>query len=563
MTHDINTDVLIVGGGPSGLMLAIELGCRGIDCVVLEEDPGAPQLPKANATSSRTMEHYRRRGFSDQVRAIGLPAGHAQDVSYHTTLVREELARFHIPSSDKAAKQGSSGDFGDYGRNAWPTPELPHRVQQMYVEPVLAKKASTYPSVQVKFGLRATAIHESADSVSAEIEDTVNGGTLKATARYMIGCDGPRSVVRQTMGIAYSGHSEKRDFFGGQMVSLYFRSKTLYHVIGKPKAWQYWVFNPKKRGLLVAVNGVDTFVAQLQLKDGETIPDLDLEKALVEVVGKPFEHEVIAATPWSAGHALVADHFKRGRLIIAGDAAHLFTPTGGMGYNTSVDDAVNLGWKLAAVIHGWAPESLLDTYEAERHSMAQRNTAFARSMADSIQNIKVSPEVDIAGSGGDEARAALGKQLAAHVASEFNIPGLQLGVRYQSPIVAEESATPPPDHPNTYVASTYPGARAPHVRIGEQSLLDLFGRDFTLLVTNGAEISNWAKAAEVSGIPLAILRREDAHVRDQYGDGLVLIRPDHHIAWRGTVSGDAANILAHAVGRGIKAAEAQPALTSA
>ena len=546
MTHDITTDVLIVGGGPSGLMLAIELGCRGIACVVLEEDTGPPQLPKANATSARTMEHYRRRGFADQIRALGLPADHAQDVTYHTRLVSDELARFQIPSRDQAAAQNS---FGDYGQNAWPTPELPHRAQQMYIEPILAAQAASYPSVQVKFGLRASALSDAADGVTAEITDTTSGQSITATAAYVIGCDGPRSLVRHAMHVGYSGQgAEKREFFGGQMVSVYFRSSDLYAVINKPKAWQYWIVNAKQRGLLVAVNGVDTFVALVQLKDGQSPADLDADKVLLDIVGAPFTYDIIARTPWSAGFALVADRFRIGRLMVAGDAAHLFTPTGGMGYNTSVDDAVNLGWKLAAVLQGWAPPSLLDTYEAERQPMALRNTAFARSMADSVGRIKVSPEIEDETPAGEAARAALGKALALHVAREFNIPGLQLGVRYESAIVAREDGAAPLDEPNVYVPSTYPGARAPHVRMGKASLLDHFGRDFTLLSTGNANTTAWEAAAARLGLPMIVLPVDDAEVRQLYGDDLVLIRPDHHIAWRGAVSAEPGVVLARAIG---------------
>ena len=546
MSEHIQTDVLISGGGPSGLMLAIELGCRGIACVVLEEDLGPPTLPKANATSARTMEHYRRRGFSNKIRALGLPDGHAQDVAYVTSLVGKELARFKIPSKDKA---GSQDSFGDYTQAAWPTPELPHRGQQMYIEPILAQEAASYPSVSVRFGMRATAFTESSSGVTAEVLDVATGKTIKAIARYAVGCDGPRSLVRQTMGVAYSGQGgQKRDFFGGQMVSIYFSSPDLYEVIGKPKAWQYWAMRPGSRGLMVAINGIDTFAGLAQLKDGQTLADLDADKILRDVVGAPFTYDIIALTPWTAGFALVADHFQKGRMMVVGDAAHLFTPTGGMGYNTSVDDAVNLGWKLAAVIHGWASPELLATYESERKPMALRNTAFAGRMADSIGSIAVPAVIDDEGDQGDGARAALGKALASHVANEFNIPGLQLGVRYQSPIVAIESSPAPPDEPNVYVPSTYPGARAPHVRIGDGSLLDYFGRDFTLLTVGKADTSEWEQAAAHMGLPMTVLRMDDASVRKLYDTEMVLIRPDHHIAWRGAGTANPSTVLRRAAG---------------
>ena len=546
MTQNITTDILIVGGGPAGLMLAIELGCRGVACVVLEEDLGAPQLPKANATSARTMEHYRRRGFADQIRALGLPQGHAQDVTYHTRLAGPELARFQIPSADKAAAQNS---FGDYGQHGWPTPELPHRAQQMYIEPILAAKAASYPSVNIQFGLRATALQETASGVTADITNTASDTTLTAQARYVIGCDGPRSLVRHTMGVGYSGQgSEKRAFFGGQMVSVYFRADTLYDVINKPKAWQYWAINPQQRGLLVAVNGIDTFVLLVQLKDGQTAQDLNARQVLFDVVGAPFAYDIMALTPWSAGHALVADRFNVGRLFVAGDAAHLFTPTGGMGYNTSVDDAVNLGWKLAAVVQGWAPPELLQSYEAERKPMAERNTAFARSMADSIGRIAIPPMIEAPGDAGDAVRTAMGLALSAHVVNEFNIPGLQLGVRYQSSIVASEDSPAPEDQPNAYIPSSYPGARAPHVPVGSASLLDHFSRDFTLLAPPKADTAAWEAAALSLGLPMAVLRSDQADVAALYAAEMVLVRPDHHIAWRGAASSDAAHVLARAIG---------------
>lgn len=541
------TQVAIIGGGPSGLMLAIELGCRGVPCVVLEERTGPPLLPKANATSSRTMEHYRRRGFAQQVRALGLPATHPQDVVYCTRLAGPELARFRIPS---AAQAQAGISFGDYGEDAWPTPELPHRAQQMYIEPVLKAQAEAYPGVTLRFGARAEQVVDEGDGVSVVFTDLATGRRETLAAAYAVGCDGPRSLVRQAMGVGYSGHgTEQRDFLGGQMVSIYFTAPDLYAVLGKPKAWQYWAVNPQQRGLLCAINGIDSFVLIVQLGQGLQLSDMQPEAVLAAAVGKPFAHQVIALTPWNAGYALVADRFRSGRLFIAGDAAHLFTPTGGMGYNTSVDDVVNLGWKLAAAAQGTGGEGLLDSYETERRPIAQRNTTFARSMADSIGRMSVTPAIEEDGAHGEQSRRALGQALAEHVAREFNIPGLQLGLRYaDSPIVAREHTPPPPDEPNRYVPSGYPGARAPHVATAEGSLLDSFGRDFTLLCFDEAPTADWEREALARGLNLKLLRWHHAEARALYGADRVLVRPDHHVAWRGDADAPAADVLALATG---------------
>ena len=234
---------------------------------------------------------------------------------------------------------------------------------------------------------------------------------------------------------------------------------------------------------------------------------------------------------------------------MAGDAAHLFTPTGGMGYNTSIDDAVNLGWKLAAVVQGWAPESLLDTYEAERRPIALRNTTFAGSMADSIGHIPVTPLVEASGAEADAARERLGQALAAHVASEFNIPGLQLGVRYSSAIVADEDGPP---HARRSESATYhpaiPVRARRTVRTAGGSLLDRFGRDFTLLLLEPSPSQGWEDVAARLRIPLTVVRTDDPQARILYGAAAVLVRPDHHIAWRGDAAADATAVLAGAIG---------------
>ncbi len=542
-----HTDVAIIGGGPAGLMLAIELGCRGVPCVLLEEDADCPALPKANATSARTMEHYRRRGFAHLIRALGLPPEHAQDVVYTTHIAGPELTRFRIPSAAQAAQQAS---FGDYGALTWPTPELPHRAQQMLIEPILKAQAQSYPSVTARFACRAVSVLDPGDRVQLEYVDAA-GLQHQLQATYAVGCDGPRSMVRQAMGVRYAGEGgARRDFFGGQMVSIYFRAAGLAAAIGKPAAWQYWALNPRQRALLCSIDGAGSHVLMIQLPPEAPVADVDVARVFANAIGAPFDYEVLAITPWTAGHALVAERFAQGRLFLAGDAAHLFTPTGGMGYNTSVDDVVNLGWKLALVCGGCASASLLDSYEAERRPIAQRNTDFARRMADSIGRMVVPAHIDEASVAGEQARQDLAPRLAQHVASEFNIPGLQLGLSYAgSPIVASEPGAAPPDDPNHYLPHARPGARAPHVALGDASWLDRFGRDFTLLVLDdGLATQAWADQAARRGLWLHILRCDDAAVRALYAAPLVLIRPDHHIAWRGGADEDADAVLALATG---------------
>ena len=539
------TDVAIVGGGPAGLMLAIELGVRGIACTVFDENDGPPKLPKANATSARTMEHFRRRGFAHAIRAQGLPSDHPQDVVYTTRLASYELARFRIPSSGEAATRAS---FGDYREAAWPTPELPHRVQQMYVERVLRGEVARYASVTCRYGERVDAVSEDPDGVTLESHDVASGVTATSRARYMVGCDGPRSLVRSAMGASYGGEGGvRREFMGGNMATLFFRSRAFMTVLRKPRAWMYWSVNAEQRSIAVAVDGRELFGLAIQLRPEQSLDDLDVDRVFAAAVGAPFHYELIARTPWSAGLALVADRFARGRLLIAGDAAHLFTPTGGMGYNTSIDDAVNLGWKLGAVIDGTAPRSLLDTYDAERRPIAIRNTRFAARMADSIGRMPVSATIDEATDEGSAERATLGNALASHVAAEFNIPGLQLGVRYVSSILAEDGSTPPTDEPDRYEPSGYPGARAPHALVDGRPLFDRFGRDFTLLITDDDEASHWPRIAGERRLKLDVVRVRDPDIRELYGGDRILIRPDHHVAWRGS-DAPPDQVLARALG---------------
>src|SRR5215510_9268726 len=269
------------------------------------------------------------------------------------------------------------------------------------------------------------------------------------------------------------------------MFALHIRSPHLYEVIPYPRAWMYWAVNPQRRALMPSINGRDEFTFHTQLRADERPDQISVAQAqsmFQAALGAELDVEIIARSTWNAGYTLVAEKFQSGRVFLCGDAAHLFTPTGGLGYNTAVEDAVNLGWKLAAVVQGWGGPALLATYERERRPAAQRNTAIARGFADSIGRYTAQEAIEAPGPEGDRMRAEAGAYLLDHAQREFNIPGVTFGVRYDaSPIVIADAA-PPPDEINRYLPSGVPGGRAPHAWLADgASLYDRYGRDLTLI----------------------------------------------------------------------------------
>jgi len=546
----IDTKILIAGGGPTGLMLAIELARRGVPCLLVEEDAEPPSFPKANATTSRTMEHYRRLGFAHEIRALGLTADYPQDIAYFTRFTTHELARVRGRSRGEAAQVRE----GAYSR--WPTPEPLHRANQMYIERVLRAQVSRWPAADARFGWRLVGFTHDASGVLATIEEVATGRTEAVRAAYLCGCDGPRSIVRRTLGIEYQGWAgEEREFLGGRMLATYFRSPQFYDVVPHGRAWQYWTVNRERRSLMAAIDGEGLFVHGVQLPRGQAPDESFARASLALSTGREFPLELIALESWTAGFTLVAERYQdpHGRVFIVGDAAHLFTPTGGQGYNTSIDDAANLAWKLAARVQGWGGEGLLATYESERRPIGERNTRFARAMADSIGGMAVPAEIEDDTPAGTRAREQVGAALLHHCNVEFDIPGIHLGVFYGgSPIVADDGTPPPDDAWNHYLPHATPGARAPHLWLADDvALFDRFGRDFTLLRLGPRppDAQGFLDAAAALGVPLKVLDCPGDEARSLYGADLVLVRPDHHVACRGNGIGDPRAMLARVTGR--------------
>jgi 2-polyprenyl-6-methoxyphenol hydroxylase-like FAD-dependent oxidoreductase len=546
--------VLIVGSGPCGLVLAIELGRRGVPAVVVDKRPGTAANPQANATQARTMEYYRRLGFVDEIRALGLPAEYPTDIAYFTRYTGPELARLGRPASRDAREFAR--------RSGWPSPELPHRVSQKFVEAVLERHACALPSNAQHRGWELRAFEQAPDGVIAHLEQVGTGQACTVGADWLVGADGARSTVRTQLGIRLEGETGvARDFFGGTMVALYLRAPRFYETMPHARAWMYWAFNAQRRSWLAAVNGRDEFAFHTQLKPDEEGSGVTPERAtelFQQAMGRPIEIEVLALDTWIAGHALVAERFARGRVLLAGDAAHLFTPAGGLGYNTAVEDAVNLGWKLAAAVHGSAGPALLPSYATERRQLALRNTAHARAFANDIGTFLPDPALERDGAEGEAARAAAGAYLNAYIRREFDIPGITFGTRYDgSPVIVADGSPRPPDAANRYVPTAVPGGRPPHRWLDDgSSLYDRFGFDWTLLAMRDGRFSLAAteafeRSAASLGARLQVVRLPLPALRELYEAELALIRPDQVVAWRGAEAGvDANAVLRMATGHG-------------
>jgi 2-polyprenyl-6-methoxyphenol hydroxylase-like FAD-dependent oxidoreductase len=515
-----NVPVLIVGGGPAGLALAVELGTRGVECLLVERGDGSVPVPKMTQLTTRTMEFCRRRGIVEQAKAAGWPREHPGDFVYMTSLTGHELWRQPVPRY--ADRRGSSF-----------TPELTIQCPQIFFDPILLQHARSLPTVTLRHGTELQSFKQDHQSVRAHVVDRQSGRKETVTAPYLVGCDGFDGPVRKAIGVQYEG-SGVLSF----SVSIYFRSAELISLHDKGWARFYRLVDASGHwGDLIAIDGRELYrLTMLDLDPDTDLETFDAASYMRRAAGRDFPYEVLSVLPWKR-RELVADRFRRGRVFIAGDAAHQMSPTGGLGMNTGVADAVDLGWKLAAVLEGWGGERLLDSYEAERKPVAVASvTASSRVYQETI-SLPVGPAIAENSPEGEETRgrfAGVFKNMLP--ASEPINDQVKLGYCYEdSPIVCPDGTMGPPMDSPTFVPSARPGTRAPHAWIVPgHSILDLFGKTFVLLRfgEHPVDATHLVEAAASRGIELYVVNVADPAIAELYDRKLVLVRPDGHVAWR-------------------------------
>ncbi|NQV56305.1 MAG: FAD-dependent monooxygenase [Rhodospirillales bacterium] len=533
---DIEVPVFVVGGGTVGLFLAMELGAHGVPFLLVDAKDTTSTHPKGSTVNSRSMEHLRRLGAAAELRKIGVPPDHPTDIAYVTRFNGFELGRIEMPSTND--KMGNPGPWGPTQL----TPEPIHRCNQMYLEPVLRAHAEAPATSDLRFGWKMNSFEQFADHVEAEIEEIATGATRSVRSDYMVACDGGNGMVRRELGFKYGGRSSSGDrFYDGRMLSIYLRAPKVYDILNFPVAWHFLTINSDLRFDCISLDCKGEFVVLAHVDDETPPADIDARALFHKTIGADVDAEIISVQEWWAGLALVLDNYQDRRVFLAGDSVHLFTPSGGFGFNTGMDDAANLAWKLAAAVQGWGGAKLLETYETERQPIGVRNTTESGKLAEQIASLQIPPHIEEESPEGEAERAAFRVDVEKF-REEFASLGIQLGARYDgSPIIVSDGTTPPPDDAKAYIPSAVPGGRAPHYWIGEkQSLFDTFGPGFTLLRIgkNAPDGSGLEDAAKTRGIPFTTVDIPEPAMLELYQSPLALIRPDQHVAWRGDSAPD-------------------------
>lgn len=520
----LQTPVLIVGAGPVGLSLAGDLGWRNTACMLVERGDGSISQPKMDMVGIRTMEFARRWGIVPWIEQAPYPRDYPQDNVYVESLTGYEFGREVVPSKNDEPIPPQS-------------PQKRERCPQDMFDPILQRWVAQYPHVTTCYRTELIGFVEQRDKVIAKVRDLERGEEYEIQADYLVGTDGGSSFVREHLGIRMIGEPVLT-----YTTNVIFRCDDLPSLHNKGKAYRFIFIGEKGTWLtIVAINGADRW--RLSIVGGPekvTYSEEEIRAMIVRAVGREFDFEILSVMPWIR-RELVAERYATNRVFIAGDAAHLMSPTGGFGMNTGIGDAVDLSWKLDAVLNGWGGPALLSSYEADRKPVAQRN------VAESSKNLKSMltprrtpppPEAFKPGPEGDAARKKYGEWFGNLMKREWYTIGIHLGYCYSdSPVIIPDGTPEPPNEVATYTQTSRPGARAPHAWLSDgRSTLDLFGRGFVLLrlgpePPDGAGL---AAAAEQVGMPFSVVRLKEESAAAAYEHyELVLVRPDGHVCWRG------------------------------
>jgi 2-polyprenyl-6-methoxyphenol hydroxylase-like FAD-dependent oxidoreductase len=539
----MDSDVLIVGAGPTGLTLAIDLGQRGVRCTLIEQKAEPAFLPKMERINARSMEIYRRMGLSEKIRAAGLRADCPMDVYIVLSLTQPPLLHLAYPSVAQAQAQTRATNDG--------TPPLePYQLISQYtLEPLLKSVAESIPAVTVRFGCEFLSLRQDAECVTARVRNGKTGekgGEGEIRAAYLVGCDGGASAVRRDLDIELSGE--------GNLLTLrqaLFRCDELFAQLpignGPGRGRHYHVADDKATFLIMQDSTKHWTLHSIRDSDEE------MKLAFERTVGIPVANEMLSCAPWRQ-NLLLADRYGKNRVFIAGDAAHLVIPTGGLGMNSGVGDAIDLSWKLAATLAGWGGPKLLKSYEVERRQIGERNVGASRYATIGRRKWRTMWRPNIAedSAAGAETRRNLSAIADVEQRKSNEMIGAELGYRYvDSPIVCNLPGGP--EHLfREYHPTTWPGARLPHVWLNDGAAMqDRIPNGYCILKLGGTEADarGLEHAIRARGAPVTVLEVPDRIAREIYGHDLILLRPDLHVVWRGNAApDDVARVAAIATG---------------
>ncbi|NIJ37473.1 2-polyprenyl-6-methoxyphenol hydroxylase-like FAD-dependent oxidoreductase [Sphingopyxis panaciterrae] len=524
--------VIIVGGGPTGLATALELGTRSIECLLVEREMRGGHAPRAKTTNVRTRELLRRWGIAEAL-AEASPFGidYPTDVHFVTRLSGHSLTRFANALQGAPTRDDRYSEHGQW-------------IPQYKLESVLRDRLTGLENVEIEYGCEFVSFDQDEAGVRVTLLSVSTGEERVIEADYLVGADGGRSAVREAMGAEMEGRSNlSRNY------NIIFHAPGLGDAHAHGPGVMYWQVNPESPSVIGPMDEGDLwFFMPLTLPPEKTITDEEAVELIKRSTGIELPYRILSSDMWFASR-LLANKYREGRVFLAGDACHLHPPFGGFGMNMGVADAVDLGWKLGAVLQGWGGPALLDSYEAERRPVHNLVMDEAESNHGTQPATLFRDGIEDEGPAGDAIRREVADIIATTKGREFYTLGVVLGLRYLgSPVIAEDGTEAEWRMSLDYVPSAAPGSLAPHGWLADgSSLYDQFGPGFTLLVFGNVETLGAEREAATTGIPLTIVRLDDSRLAERYEKPLALIRPDQHVAWRGDVW--APGMLAFAAGK--------------